>query len=132
MIHFTIDDVIRFFGYVDILPNGCWFWNGARSKGRGKKWYGSFRVGKRVVRAHRFSCDMVGKACPPDHHRDHSCVFSLCVNPFHIDIVTKEENVAQRWARRDVEHGRLLREKLVEAMAVVHPHLDFHRLVALQ
>lgn len=132
MIHFTVEDVNRFFGYVEILPNGCWFWTGARSKGRGnKKWYGSFWIGKRTVRAHRFSCDMVGKACPPGYHRDHTCVFSLCVNPFHIEIVTPGVNTELRDARKEPDRGRLLREKLVEAMSVVHPHLDFHRLVAL-
>lgn len=101
MLKATSEDIRRFFRYVEILPNGCWFWNGARSRGKGnKKWYGSFRLGNRTVRAHRFACDVLGnKACPPGYHRDHNCCFSLCVNPEHIDIVTKEENQAQRWAR---------------------------------
>lgn len=80
--------------YVEKLPNGCWFWNGARSRGKGnKKWYGSFRVGGKTVRAHRFAAEALAKKrCPKGHHRDHLCGFSLCVNPDHLEIVTREEN----------------------------------------
>jgi hypothetical protein len=79
-------DIDRFMSFVEKLPNGCWFWSGARSRGKGnKKWYGSFKMklnGKwTAVRAHRFSCEVLGKRpCPPEHHRDHTCEFSLCVN----------------------------------------------------
>lgn len=90
----TPEDVERFMRYVDKLPNGCWFWTGARSRGKGnRKWYGSFRLGKRTVRAHRFASEVLGQeVCPPGHHRDHLCCFSLCVNPAHIEVVTREEN----------------------------------------
>jgi len=45
MIQYTQADIARFFKYVEKLPNGCWFWAGARSRGKGnKKWYGSFRL----------------------------------------------------------------------------------------
>lgn len=95
-------DVDRFMSRVDRLPSGCWFWTGARSRGRGnRKWYGSFHVKGKVVRAHRFAHDAIGgKVCPPGHHRDHSCVFSLCVNPDHIDAVSREENERRKKARR--------------------------------
>lgn len=88
------EDIDRFMGYVEKLPNGCWFWTGGRSRGKGnRKWYGSFRLGKRTVRAHRFSSEVLGGVpCPPGHHRDHTCRFSLCVCPSHIEVVTAEEN----------------------------------------
>ena len=94
MIEATEADVDRFMSYVDKLPNGCWFWTGARSRGAGnRKWYGSFWVRNKTVRAHRFSCEVLkGETCPPGHHRDHLCKFSLCVNPDHVEIVTHEEN----------------------------------------
>lgn len=101
MIHATQSDIERFMRFVEKLPCGCWYWTGARSRGQGnRKWYGSFRVGDRTVRAHRFSCDVLGgRECPPGHHRDHVvCKFSMCVNPDHIEIVTHEEN-----QRRKVE-----------------------------
>lgn len=90
----TDEDVERFMRYVDKLPSGCWFWSGARSRGRGnRKWYGSFRLGRRTVRAHRFASEVLnGHLCPPGYHRHHVCCFSLCVNPEHIVVVTAEVN----------------------------------------
>jgi hypothetical protein len=87
-------DIKRFMAFVDKLPNGCWFWMGARSRGKGnKKWYGSFKYKGRSIRAHRFSHDELGgKVCPPGFHRDHLCKFSLCVNFDHIEAVPHEVN----------------------------------------
>lgn len=102
-LHATEADIARFMKYVDKLPNGCWFWTGARSRGKGnRKWYGSFSLGKRTVRAHRFSCEVIGKMgpLPPDHHRDHECVFSLCVNFEHVNYVHKEMNQTLKVQRR--------------------------------
>lgn len=108
------EDFARFWNFVDVLPgrlilpsgretSACWLWTGARSRGKGnKKWYGSFRVGKTVVRAHRFACEAWGKECPPDYHRDHECFNSLCVNPDHIEIVHRVVN-----QKRKVERSRL-------------------------
>ena len=106
MIKATEADIARFMSYVDKLPNGCWFWTGARSRGKGnRKWYGSFFVGGKVVRAHRFACEaLTDKPCPPGSHRDHECCFSLCVNPDHFEIVTHEENQARKMARKRGEH----------------------------
>jgi hypothetical protein len=103
MIHATEADIKRFMRYVEKLPNGCWFWTGTRSRGKGnRKWYGSFRLGRTTVRAHRFSCEVLGgKELPPGYHRDHSCCFSLCVNFDHLDIVTHERNQELKLERRE-------------------------------
>lgn len=102
MIKATEKDIARFFGCVDKLPNGCWYWTGARSRGKGnKKWYGSFHIGGKVVRAHRFASEVLGeKICPKGYHRDHKCRFSMCVNPNHIEVVTHEENQKRKIARQ--------------------------------
>lgn len=91
----------RFMSFVDKLPNGCWYWTGARSRGAGnKKWYGSFRDGSKVVRAHRFASEALGgQHCPKGHHRDHKCRFSMCVNPDHIEVVSREENQKRKMFR---------------------------------
>lgn len=90
-------DIKRFMKHVDKLPCGCWFWLGATSKGKGnKKPYGTFWVNRKVgrVRAHRFACEVIGKMgpLPKGHDRDHTCRFSLCVNPDCIEYVTKAVN----------------------------------------
>jgi hypothetical protein len=96
-------DVARFLTYVEKLASGCWYWTGARSRGQGnRKWYGSFRVKGKTVRAHRFACVALGtdKSCTPGSHRDHVCGFSMCVNPAHIEIVSREENERRKQHRR--------------------------------
>lgn len=104
MIQFTQADIERFNRFVEVLPNGCHFWSGARSRGKGnKKWYGSFRLNGTTIRAHRFACEALAippRPCPPEHHRDHTCLFSLCVNPEHIEVVHKDENQRRKIERR--------------------------------
>lgn len=103
----TEADIVRFNKYVIKLPNGCHFWAGARSRGKGnRQWYGSFRLGSRTVRAHRFACEAFGgRECPPEHDRDHLCEFSLCVNPDHIEVVPKVVNQSRKIERRAVRFG---------------------------
>jgi hypothetical protein len=106
MIQATAADIERFKSFVEVLPCGCHYWTGARSRGRGnRKWYGSFKIkinGKWTsVRAHRFSCEVLGKRpCPPEHHRDHTCEFSMCVNEEHIEVVHRTVNQERKVARR--------------------------------
>lgn len=83
----TQAEIARFMSFVDKLPNGCWYWTGARSRGKGnRKWYGSFHFRGKTIRAHRFSCDYIGgfKPLPSGQHRSHSCDFSMCVCPAHL------------------------------------------------
>lgn len=100
----TDADVGRFMRMVDVLPSGCWFWQGARSRGKGnRKWYGTFHVsGHGSVRAHRFADRALGgmPELEPGWHRDHVCCFSLCVNPAHLEHVTHEENQARKLRRK--------------------------------
>lgn len=102
LLHASEDDVRRFMKYVEVLPSGCWYWTGARSRGKGnRKWYGSFRLGRRTVRAHRFASEVLGgQECPEGHDRDHHCEFSLCVNPAHIEVVLKKVNHERKLERR--------------------------------
>lgn len=98
----TEEERARFMSFVEVLPCGCWYWTGARSRGRGnKKWYGSFWFRGMSVRAHRFAHDyLASKECPPGWHRDHECRFSMCVNPDHIVARGPKDN-----CDRIGEHG---------------------------
>ena len=101
---FTFDasDIARFMRLVDKLPCGCWFYTGSRSRGKGnRKWYGTFWVKGKRVRAHRFSAVAIGgqRELEPGEHRDHTCCFSMCVNPEHTEIVTHAVNQERKMTR---------------------------------
>lgn len=103
LIHATQADIDRFMAKVDKLPNSCWYWMGGRSKGKGnRKTYGSFTVNGTTVRAHRFAMEVFSRIeCPPGHHRDHTCCFSMCVNPDHLELVSHEENQRRKVEKRE-------------------------------
>jgi len=56
----------------------CWLWTGRCDKDG----YGIFRVGKRVVRAHRWAYEQVfGVTLDPKQCDCHECDNPLCVSP---------------------------------------------------
>ena len=54
--------------------------------------YGQFKVGGRVVLAHRFAYEMVVGPIPDGLQLDHLCRVRHCVNPDHLEPVTNREN----------------------------------------
>ena len=95
----TEEEIARFMKYVKKLPNGCWFWTGGTSCGKGNKLpYASFWYRGKTIRGHVFAHDhLAGKEHKPGNHRDHECDFSLCVCPDHIHSVSPEKNNERRW-----------------------------------
>lgn len=68
----------------------CWFWEGALRAG-----YGVFNVNRerRYEGAHRFAYEqMRGKTIPERRQIDHLCRNSVCVNPWHLEVVSPREN----------------------------------------
>lgn len=92
----------RFLLYVSATdPLGCWLWRGGVSRGQGKEDnYGSFWVGENFsVRAHIFAAVAGGdETWSPS--RDHLCRNTLCMNPLHLERVTKAENNRRQWVAR--------------------------------
>ena len=71
-------------------PNsGCWIWLGTANQ-----WgYGRVqRLGKRTV-AHRASYELACGPVPEGLELDHKCRVRLCVNPAHLEPVTRLENI---------------------------------------
>lgn len=86
----AVSPVERFWRFVivDDGNDGCWPWRGAvRGKG-----YGSFWDGTKSVRAHRFAYETFVGPIPDDRELDHLCRNRLCVNPQHLEPVTRSVN----------------------------------------
>lgn len=75
-------------------PNtGCWLWSGCSTK----KGYGMIAVPKPNGKpfgtgAHRVFFVAARGAIPDGLTLDHLCMIKLCVNPDHLEIVTRGEN----------------------------------------
>lgn len=68
---------------------GCWDWVGARiSNG-----YGMFTYQARRQMAHRVSYELFLGPIPEGLELDHLCRNRACINPSHLEPVTRQENV---------------------------------------
>lgn len=70
----------------------CWIWT-AQITANG---YGAFRSKGRGAYAHRVSYEFMVAEIPEGLHIDHLCRNRKCVNPDHLDPVTKRENDRRR------------------------------------
>lgn len=74
--------------HVEKLPNGCWKWTAATTRNG----YGIFRDNGKNYPAHRWLYEYSVGAIPSNLECDHLCRNRCCVNPDHIEPVTKLEN----------------------------------------
>lgn len=81
----------RVMSLVSPEPNtGCWLWMGAEAGGCGPgERYGYYGHGP----AHRVVYEMVKGPIPDGLQLDHLCRCRMCVNPDHLEPVTRAENV---------------------------------------
>ena len=93
--------------HTQVMPDPCWVWNGAISGGYGSAW-----DGQQVVWAHRLAYQMAHGPIPDGMTIDHAvCRNTLCVNPAHLELVTRSENAARGNRHRisiACKHGHLL------------------------
>lgn len=88
------DPVERFWSLVT-KTEGCWFWTG-RVERTG---YGRLNLtGGRRVLVHRFSYEMAAGPILHGLTIDHLCRERTCVNPSHMEVVTRAENTRRAQA----------------------------------
>lgn len=80
----------RFIEKIEFCEDGCWLWKAA-TKPNG---YGIFCIKPRVFNAHRLSFALQNGETPGGRAViDHLCRNRACVNPLHLELVDRRENL---------------------------------------
>lgn len=81
-------DYSRFWAKVDAV-GVCWEWTGYVNP----KGYGNYRRGGRTHWVHRLAWELLVGPIPDGLEIDHLCRNRRCVNPDHLEPVTRSENL---------------------------------------
>jgi hypothetical protein len=77
-------------------PNsGCWLWIGA-DDGHG---YGQLNIGGKVIKAHRAAWELKVGPIPSGLNVCHKCDTPPCINPDHLFLGTRGENIRDAFAK---------------------------------
>ena len=90
----TPDLAAKFLSRVQRQPGGCHVWLAAKStNGYGHMWVPSLGTS---LKAHRIGYVLASEApLPSDVDLDHLCRNRSCVNPLHLEPVSRKENLAR-------------------------------------
>lgn len=83
----------RLWAFVE-KTDSCWLWTGSKTR----VGYGQMRVGgagSRKTGVHRVAYELLVGRIPKGLDLDHLCRNTLCVNPDHLEPVTRKENLAR-------------------------------------
>lgn len=88
----------RLMDRTQVITNGCWLWTGYTDT----HGYGIIHVtgASRPKRAHRLAYELFVGDIPAGLEIDHLCRVHNCVNPEHLEPVTRSENLRREWAAR--------------------------------
>jgi hypothetical protein len=108
---FSLED--RFWSKV-AKGDGCWEWQGHRSRG-----YGELQIGRRGAQrktlAHRISWEMHNGPIPVGLEVCHRCDNPPCVRPDHLFLGTQIDNANDMWSKgRGVVRAKLNVQQVVE------------------
>ena len=77
----------RFWAKVDKKESGCWEWTGHRTKDG----YGRFSLHGRCIPAARYACQLARRHLRLGEVASFTCQNPSCVNPDHIEIITRSQ-----------------------------------------
>lgn len=90
-----------------IASTGCWLWKGALSAG-----YGTVGIAPQISRsAHRLAYIAFVGPIPKGLEIDHLCGIPSCINPEHLEPVTRAENCRRAKAARAAGRPRYILER---------------------
>lgn len=90
---------------LDRTPGQCWLWPG-RGHSHG---YGSAKADGKWRLAHRYVYSRLVGVIPDGMTLDHLCKNKLCVNPEHLEVVTRAENLRRAVSDRTTQKPRVPR-----------------------
>ena len=84
----------------DVDPGtGCWVWSGYRDRNGYARIYVPKRSPRPFEWAHRYSYEVHNGPLLAGHEIDHTCQNPPCVNPQHLDQVTRSEHIRRTMDR---------------------------------
>ena|SRR5215472_2903498 len=75
----------NFLDKFDAVNESCWLWKGSRNRFGYATWSGKM--------AHRLTYELFRGPIPEGLEIDHFCRVRWCVNPWHLEVVTRRENI---------------------------------------
>lgn len=115
----------------------CWLWTLSKRRG-----YGRVKVAGQTYQAHRFVYELLVGPIPAGKELDHLCRIRHCVNPDHLEPVTRRENHMRGQGRWTHRNNRRTHCKWGHSLADAYPtsggrrncrtcHQDYYRRKAL-
>jgi len=92
-------EIHRFMSHVQ-RARDCWFWRGALDIGGYGRFRRSSKVGGHTDMAHRYSYEYFIRKIPKTMQLDHLCAVRNCVNPYHLEVVTNQQNIQRGFTAR--------------------------------
>lgn len=97
----------------------CWLWTGSGANG-----YGMFRVGRVTTGAHRWAYQWANGPIPDGLEVHHMCRVRRCVNPAHLEVMTRRQNLQRRkfesWKAIDARIEGIDSESLTVTLSPEH------------